>query len=84
MEFDLIAHVVKQFARYDPMSMNFRYPDQDAAHEDIASLDIINIRRFGKIMDKVSRFLDGVCLGISEYLDSMQDARQNARFYSEP
>jgi len=77
--FNLIAHVVQQFARYDPQSMNFRYPDQDAAHEDIATLEIINIRRLADIMDKVSRFLSGVSLGISEYLDAMQRARQDAR-----
>jgi len=80
-EFDLIAHVIQQFTQYDPQSMNFRYPDQDAAHEDIATLDVINIRQFGDVMDKVSYFLDGVSIGISEHLDSIQSARQDEQYY---
>lgn len=65
-----IDEAIKEFSNWDPTSENFRYPEnksgQPSLHPD---LNLLNLRNFGEVMEKISNFLEAGAMQFSVYLE---------------
>jgi hypothetical protein len=58
-----------ELAARDPISMEFRYPEDRDGKRHLADLEHLDIANFFSAMRQLSAFLDGASMGISAYLD---------------
>jgi hypothetical protein len=70
--FENAEKIILEFASIDPISMVFRYP-VDKNGNTIANPGLINIRDFGEVMQRFSRFLDALSDQIAHYADVTND-----------
>jgi hypothetical protein len=67
-EFKLIDHVITEFSNADPASMSFRYSNDKNGNKPNPTLTYINLRHFGETIDNISSYLDGINVGINDFL----------------
>lgn len=70
--FSNAERLILEFVNVDPISMAFRYPIDNEGNQSL-SLDHINIRNFGEVMDRLANFLDALSDQISHYSDLASD-----------
>lgn len=68
-DLDAVEECIQQFSQKDPSSMAFRYPTDKAGNQSLPGLKHINLRNLAEVVDRIASLLDGVSMGISEYLD---------------
>lgn len=61
--------VLDELAALDPSSFSFRYPEDKAEKDALPPLRYLNLGVIQAVMGEVSNELEGICIGISHYLD---------------
>ena len=75
-EFELIDHIVSEFIKFDPESFAFRYPTKRGTRENpLKDLQYVNLSHVAEEINKASELLDGISVGLSEYLSDKIDKR---------
>lgn len=71
--------LILEFDQIDDQSMAFRYP-VDTKGKDTLSLSHMNIRNFGEVMERLSRFLDAISDHAAHFEDLTNDMRRDNDF----
>jgi len=66
-------HVIIEFAKIDPGSFSFRYPESKAGINPLEGMTHINIRGAAVHINKLSEDLENISLGMSVYREWQQD-----------
>jgi hypothetical protein len=71
----LVDVAVSDFQNFDADSQAFRYPIDCKGKQSLKGLEQINLQHFSQQMEKIAEFLDAAAMGISAYLDAMNDGQ---------
>ncbi|SEL99298.1 hypothetical protein SAMN04489760_10241 [Syntrophus gentianae] len=69
----LPSHVVKEFAKIDPDSFAFRYPNDKHGANPLEGLSHVNLRRVAQYVGAFASAMDAASTGISVYLDQKNE-----------
>lgn len=69
----LPSHVVNEFAKIDPDSFAFRYPNDKHGANPLEGLSHINLRRVAQYVNAFARAMDAASTGIAAYLDQRNE-----------
>lgn len=72
-EYDAIEEDINRFSEWDPDSTAFRYPTDKNGNPSISDLRGINFRNPQELIERISYSLDGISVGISEYLNAKHE-----------
>jgi len=81
-ELRLIERVIREWKKIDPFSMAFRYPHDRKGKPSAPDVSHINLRRFGQIMKRLSKLLEGASVSIGVGLDAKREADAAAASYA--
>lgn len=65
----LPSHVVNEFAKIDPYSFAFRYPNDKRGANPLEGLSHINLRKVAQYVNAFARAMDAASTGIAAYLN---------------
>ena len=68
-DFTNAERLILELARRDPISQEFRYPEDRDGKRHLAELQCLDVGNFFTAMGQLSAFLDGASMAISVYLD---------------
>ncbi len=68
-ELHQVGRLITEFARVDPTSMAFRYPEDREGNPSLPGIDRINLRVVREVIAKVAVMLDGVGAQLSVWMD---------------
>lgn len=77
----LPSHVIKEFAKIDPDSFAFRYPNDKKGANPLENLSHINLRRLAQYIGAFASAMDAASTGISVYLDQKNEFTRDYRDY---
>jgi hypothetical protein len=66
-----------EFCNLDQQSIAFRYLFDKSGKRSLAQLKLLNVRRLGEVMERISTFLESVSQGIVENLRIMQENQEH-------
>lgn len=66
-----------ELARRDPISQEFRYPEDRDGKCHLAELQRLDVTNFFTAMSQLSAFLDGASMAASVYLDEKRHSEAN-------
>jgi hypothetical protein len=71
-----IGRLVDEFAKVDPLSMAFRYPEDKAGAKSLPGIERINLRNVREVIGKMSIILEGANIQLDEYLQCRFEQEQ--------
>jgi len=72
-DLDHVQVLILEFAQQDPISMEFRYPQNREGEAHLRDLECLDVESFYCGIQQLSAFLDSVSDGISNYLSDYQN-----------
>lgn len=72
-DFDNAERLILELAARDPISFEFRYPEDTEGKRHLADMERLDVRNFFTAMGQLSAFLDGASMAISVYLDEKRN-----------
>src|SRR5439155_10370488 len=73
-DFGNAERLMLELAARDPISFEFRYPEDTEGKRHLADMERLDITNFFTAMGHLSAFLDGASMAISVYLDEKRYA----------
>lgn len=70
---------IDEFSKWDPDSTAFRYPIDKKGNPSISHLSSITFRSLKELIERISFLLDGISVGVSEYLKAKHEMNSNFR-----
>ena len=74
-DFDNTERLILELAARDPVSFEFRYPEDTQGKRHLADMRRLDVTNFFTAMGQLSGFLDGASMAISVYLDEKRDSQ---------
>lgn len=79
-EFKQTERLIKEFSSIDPKSMAFRYPIDTKGNNSL-SINLVNLRNFANVMDKIHIFLNALSWQVDYYVELSDDMKHEKEFY---
>ena len=67
--------IIAEFAKVDPLSMSFRYPEDKKGNKAIPDIIHINVRQLQDLMNTLTELLEGADISLSVLLDQRNEFR---------